>query len=350
MAMIFKEAFGTTKAGIPVDRYSMTNQAGMQVDILTYGAAIQKILIPVGDGRYTDVALGYNTLEDYENGSSNHGAFVGRYANRIKDASFTLDGVTYRLEANDGPNHLHGTYIRTVFGAHIENGALIMEYTSPDGEEGYPGTLQLKITYTLDEDNTLRMVYEAETDKATVINLTNHTYFNLRGQDGSTCADTVLTMQADSFAEGSAGNLPTGRFLPVDGTPMDFRKGRRIGDGLDLAYELPMNRSVCPKATIIPSYWKRRKAKKNGLPPRKTRPAPSVWTAGPPSPAYSSIPATMSMKTMWTTARPAAATLSTALSAWRPSTTPAAPIILSSRQRYCVPARITASPLPTDSP
>ena len=173
MAMIFKEAFGTTKAGIPVDRYSMTNQAGMQVDILTYGAAIQKILIPVGDGRYTDVALGYNTLEDYENGSSNHGAFVGRYANRIKDASFTLDGVTYRLEANDGPNHLHGTYIRTVFGAHIENGALIMEYTSPDGEEGYPGTLQLKITYTLDEDNTLRMVYEAETDKATVINLTN---------------------------------------------------------------------------------------------------------------------------------------------------------------------------------
>ena len=237
MAMIFKEAFGTTKAGIPVDRYSMTNQAGMQVDILTYGAAIQKILIPVGDGRYTDVALGYNTLEDYENGSSNHGAFVGRYANRIKDASFTLDGVTYRLEANDGPNHLHGTYIRTVFGAHIENGALIMEYTSPDGEEGYPGTLQLKITYTLDEDNTLRMVYEAETDKATVINLTNHTYFNLRGQDGSTCADTVLTMQADAFAEGSAGNLPTGRFLPVDGTPMDFRKGRRIGDGLDLTYE-----------------------------------------------------------------------------------------------------------------
>ena len=112
-----------------------------------------------------------------------------------------------------------------------------MEYTSPDGEEGYPGTLQIRITYTLEEDNTLRMVYEAETDKATVINLTNHTYFNLRGQDGSTCADTVLTMQADSFAEGSAGNLPTGRFLPVDGTPMDFRKGRRIGDGLDLAYE-----------------------------------------------------------------------------------------------------------------
>ncbi len=346
MAMIFKEAFGTTKAGIPVDRYSMTNQAGMQVDILTYGAAIQKILIPVGDGRYTDVALGYNTLEDYENGSSNHGAFVGRYANRIKDASFTLDGVTYRLEANDGPNHLHGTYIRTVFGAHIENGALIMEYTSPDGEEGYPGTLQLKITYTLDEDNTLRMVYEAETDKATVINLTNHTYFNLRGQDGSTCADTVLTMQADSFAEGSAAIFPPAGSSPW--TELPWTSGKAAESAT--VWILPMNRSVCPKATIIPSYWKRRKAKKNGLPPRKTRPAPSVWTAGPPSPAYSSIPATMSMKTMWTTARPAAATLSTALSAWRPSTTPAAPIILSSRQRYCVPARNTASPLPTDSP
>ena len=212
---------------------------------------------------------------------------IGRFGNRICKGKFILEGKEYNLAINNGVNHLHGGptgYHARVWDAEqIDDQTLKLRYFSPDGEEGYPGTLQLKITYTLDEDNTLRMVYEAETDKATV-------------------------------------------------------------------WILPMNRSVCPKATIIPSYWKRKKAKKNGLLRQRIRPAPSVWTAGPPSPAYSSIPATMSMKTMWTTARPAAATLSTALSAWRPSTTPAAPIILSSRQRYCVPARNTASPLPTDSP
>lgn len=221
--------FGATKAGDPVTRYTLENETGMQVSVLDYACIIQSILLPRPGAEPLDVVLGYDDLSGYEAGGCYFGSFVGRYANRIKGAQFQLNGQTYTLEKNDGNNHLHGIYCRQVFSGSVEDDWLVLRRASPDGEEGYPGALALEVRYRLNDQNGLEMEYLAQTDAPTVINLTNHSYFNLNGQDGSMILSHKLTLNADAFTEGDAETLPTGVILPVEGTPMDFRRGKEIG-------------------------------------------------------------------------------------------------------------------------
>ena len=229
--IITSAPFGVTKNGEAVTRWTLKNAAGMQADILDYGCTVQRILVPDSNGVPVDVALGYDDLAGYEQGSCFFGAFIGRYANRIKGAAFELNGRRYTLEKNDGENHLHGVYCTQVFAGEVEGDTLVFRRVSPDGEEGYPGTLTFAVRYRLTADNTLEMDYRAVTDADTVVNFTNHTYFNLNG--AGDILGHRLTIHADRFAEGNAETLPTGRILQVQGTPMDFRAGRVIGDGIN---------------------------------------------------------------------------------------------------------------------
>ena len=233
MATIFSEPFGFTKNGRAVTRYTLQNAAGMRVCVLDYGCTVQSIFVPDRAGKPRDVALGYDTVEEYEAGQAYFGAFVGRCANRIKDARFTLDGREYRLEKNDGENHLHGIFARSVFFAYAGD-ALYLHRGSPDGEEGYPGTLEVRVCYRLRADNALEIIYDADTDADTIVNFTNHTYFNLNGQDGSDVLSHELTLLSDRFLETGAQLIPTGAILPVGGTPMDFRRGKALGSEIDV--------------------------------------------------------------------------------------------------------------------
>ena len=235
MTDIRSERFGTTRAGREVLLWTLRSGAGAEVGVLSYGCTVQRILMPDRSGKQIDVALGYDTLGGYEDGTCYFGAFVGRYANRIKGARFTLNGKEYTLEKNDGENHLHGIYCRQVFDGAVEDDALVFRGVSPDGEEGFPGTLRFAVSYRLTEDNTLEIDYRAETDADTVLNFTNHTYFNLNG--GGDVRGHRLTVYADRFTEGDAQTLPTGRILRVGGTPMDFRSGRVIGEDIESDYE-----------------------------------------------------------------------------------------------------------------
>ena len=227
---ILSEPFGTTSAGEAVSRYTLRNDAGMEVAVLSYGCTVQRILVPDKNKNIVDVALGYDDLLSYERGTCFFGAFIGRYANRIKGSRFWLNGREYTLVKNDGDNHLHGVYANQVFDAEIDGDTLVFRRVSPDGEEGYPGTLTFEVRYRLTEGNALEMEYRARTDADTVLNFTNHTYFNLNG-----CGDILghrLTIHADRFTEGDAQTLPTGRIQRVIGTPMDFRSGRVIGENI----------------------------------------------------------------------------------------------------------------------
>ena len=232
MIRITSEPFGCTKEGRAVTRWTMANDAGMTVRVLAYGGTVQSILVPDRDGNPVDVVLGYDDLPGYEAGGCWFGAFVGRYANRIKGAAFTLNGKEYVLPKNDGPNHLHGTFERRVFDAAAEDGALVLRYVSPDGEEGYPGTLSLTLTYSLTEDNALRLDYRAVTAADTVVNLTNHSYFNLSGAGRGDVLGHLLRLDASRFTEGDEETTPTGRILPVEGTALDFRREKPIGKDL----------------------------------------------------------------------------------------------------------------------
>lgn len=241
MTSITAEPFGITRSGEAVTRYELRNAAGMCVRILNYGCTVQSIFVPDAAGKPRDVALGYDDLTSYEAGNCFFGAVVGRYANRIRGAAFTLDGRDCVLPKNDGENHLHGVMAHQVFSGGVEGDALVLRRTSPDGEEGFPGTLRVAVRYRLTEDNALSVTYDAQTDAPTVVNLTNHTYFNLNGQDGSTVLDHVLTLHAEEFTECDAQLIPTGRILPVTGTPMDFRTAKPIGTEIDAGFSQLQN-------------------------------------------------------------------------------------------------------------
>ena len=232
--MTRSDAFGITEDGQPVRRYILKNGNGMEVKTLNYGCTIQSILIPTGNGEKTDVVLGYDDINGYENGNCYFGAFVGRYANRIKGAQFSLNGKTYHLEKNDGNNHLHGVYSRQLFESRIEGESLVFSRVSPAGEEGYPGTLMMEIRYSLREDNALEIEYTATSDEDTVVNFTNHSYFNLNGKGD--ILKHRLFLDADRFTEGDEETIPTGEVLSVENTPMDFREGKCIGDNMDFSY------------------------------------------------------------------------------------------------------------------
>jgi aldose 1-epimerase len=236
---INKRSIGQTSSGVAIDEYTLTNASGAEVKIITYGGIITSLKVPDRQGTLANVVLGFDTLEDYLIKSPYFGCITGRFGNRIAKAKFTLDGNEYTLATNDGPNSLHGGNVgfdKRVWAAKevkSEAGAGIeLTYVSPDGEEGYPGTLSTKVVYTLTDENELRIDYIATTDKPTVVNLTNHTYFNLAGNGSGTIYDNILMINADRFTPVDSTLIPTGELAPVAGTPLDFRLPKRIGAGI----------------------------------------------------------------------------------------------------------------------
>ena len=237
---ITKEAFGTAN-GKQVDRYTLTNSRGMEVKILTYGGILQTIKVPDRRHRFTNVTLGFATLDEYiaTNNSPYFGALIGRYGNRIAKGQFQLNGTTYQLPINNPPNSLHGGTVgfdKLVWGAtpvqHRDSVALVLTLTSPDGDQGYPGTLAVQVTYTLDNRNQIRMDYRAHLvggNLKTVINLTNHAYWNLAGEGTGTIYDHQLKINASHYTPVDSTLIPTGEIPTVSGTPMDFRHSTAIG-------------------------------------------------------------------------------------------------------------------------
>ena len=233
---VSKGSFGQTKDGQAVDFYVLKNANGAMAKIINYGAIVTELCMPDRDGKMADVVCGFETLAEYEAGSPYFGAIVGRYGNRIAKGKFTLEGKEYTLATNNGENHLHGGDVgfdKKVWAAEsveTDNGVGVkLQYTSPDGEEGYPGTLASTVTYMLTNDNELKISYEATTDKATVINLTHHGYFNLGGHDSGDILDHVMMIAADRYTPVDEGLIPTGELDPVAGTVMDFTKPTAIG-------------------------------------------------------------------------------------------------------------------------
>ena len=234
---IFSRAYGVTEHGEAVTQYVMQSDSGVEVRVLNYGCIITHLLVPDRDRTPRDIVLGYDDLRSYERDTAGFGAFIGRYANRIKNAAFTLDGKIYTLEKNSGANHLHGVFSKRVFACTVSGNRLQLSYRSPDGEDGFPGTLDVGVTYTLDDNGIFSMTYDAQTDAPTVLNLTNHTYFNLNGAGSGTVKEQLLQIAADEFLEAADDICPTGHLLAVDRTPFDFRKLRRIGQGFPIASE-----------------------------------------------------------------------------------------------------------------
>lgn len=229
--------FGVTRSGEAVTVYTMTNASGMTVKVLDRGCIIQSILVPDKNGALVDVVLGYDTVDAYEDGTCFYGTFVGRYANRIAGSKFQLNGKTVRLTPNEGPNHLHGVHCTSFFYAVAEGNSLVMKRISPDGEEGYPGKLDITVTYTLTDDNALVMDYKATTDADTVVNFTNHSYFNLNGHTSGDADGQLLQIAASKVTAIGAGSLPTGNHFDVEGTPFDFRTAKPIGCDRDMTFE-----------------------------------------------------------------------------------------------------------------
>jgi aldose 1-epimerase len=227
--------FGKTPDGKSVELYTLTN-GKITAKVMTYGAILTELITPDRTGKPGDVVLGFESLEGYLKGHPYFGATVGRVANRVGGAKFTLDGKEYKLAANNGPNTLHGgvkAFDKVVWKAEDVSGpdgpAVKFTYKSPDGEEGFPGNLDVAVTYTVTASGELKLDYKATTDKATPVNLTNHTYFNLAGPGSGTILDHELTLHASMYTPGDAGMIPTGEIAPVKGTPLDFTTPTAIG-------------------------------------------------------------------------------------------------------------------------
>ncbi len=220
--------------GKAVNLYTLSNKSGVQVKITNYGGIVTSWMVPDKSGKQSSIVIGFDSLQGYLQKPPYFGALIGRYGNRIGNARFTLDGKTYTLAANDGKNHLHGGnkgYDKVVWDAAFSDRipALTLSYLSKDGEEGYPGNLNIKVTYTLTDDNELLIDYDAETDKATPVNLTNHCYFNLTGDVKNTILDHTLQIDADNYTPVDATLIPTGEIKSVKGTPFDFTTPEKIG-------------------------------------------------------------------------------------------------------------------------
>jgi aldose 1-epimerase len=231
--------FGKTPEGIPVDLYVLTN-GKMTAKVMTYGAILTELQVPDRDGKLGDVVLGFDNLASYLAGHPHFGATTGRVANRIAKGQFTLDGQVYKLAVNNGPNSLHGGlkgFDKKVWKAEDASGpagpAVKLTYTSPDGEEGYPGNLTATVTYTVTPDNELKLDYTAVTDKATPVNLTNHSYFNLAGPASGDILAHELMLAADQYTPADETLIPTGKLAPVKGTPLDFTSPTPIGSRFD---------------------------------------------------------------------------------------------------------------------
>jgi Galactose mutarotase and related enzymes len=268
---ITKKVFGKTKEGQEVYMYTLSNSNKMSADIITLGGVVVSLNVPDKNGRTADVVLGRDNVAGYEDGECYLGALIGRHGNRIENAEFELNGVTYKLAKNDGNNHLHGGikgFDRMLWDAEVikdgEEEALKLSYFSRDMEEGYPGNLSVVVTYKVTNDNGLCIHYSAKTDKDTVVNLTNHSYFNLSGNNSGTILDHEIYINADEYTVINSECIPTGEIAQVKGTPLDFTDMRRVGDrisaddiiirngnGYDHNYVLNTNRDLSKKAAEL---------------------------------------------------------------------------------------------------
>ncbi len=233
---IEKSPYGTTVEGIDVNEYTLSNQQGMEVSIINYGGIITSLTAKDKNGVYEDIVLGYNELSAYEKESPYFGAIIGRYGNRIAKGKFSIEGKEYTLAVNNGENHLHGGgkgFDKVVWGADTKSkdssASLIFTYLSKDMEEGYPGNLEVEVVYTLNNEDELSVTYKATTDKTTVINLTQHSYFNLSANFNNTILNHELILNSDSFLPVDNTLIPTGEYRDVTNTPFDFRTPKTIG-------------------------------------------------------------------------------------------------------------------------
>ncbi|MHC4179393.1 MAG: aldose epimerase family protein, partial [Planctomycetota bacterium] len=239
-ASVEKSPVGKTPDGAPVDQYTLTNASGLEVKVLTYGAMITTVKVPDRKGKFESVTLYLDPPRDYLSRRGVLGTVIGRYANRIAGAGFVLDGTEYKLSPNAGGNHIHGGrngFHTLVWKAEptrdAEGVGVKLMHTSPDGHEGYPGTLAVEVVYTLTDENQLKMEYVARTDKPTHVNLTNHAYWNLAGAGSGDVFGHVLLLSADRYLPADKRKIPTGELKPVKGTPMDFTRPMTIGSRIE---------------------------------------------------------------------------------------------------------------------
>lgn len=235
------EAFGTTKDGQQVKKYILENGKGMKAVVLNLGAGLAELWVPDQDGALRDVVWGYEKAEDYEVNGPDFGAIVGRNANRIGGAVITIAGKDYTLAKNNGENNLHSGpdmyFTRMWKGIVADDNKVEFSLHSPDGDQGYPGNADITVSYTLTDDGELQIVYQGKADQDTIFNLTNHSYFNLDGQESDSVLEQKVWLDADAFTPGDAGLIPTGEIQDVTGTPMDFRTEHMIGERIDADYE-----------------------------------------------------------------------------------------------------------------
>ncbi|MFL0268676.1 aldose epimerase family protein [Candidatus Clostridium radicumherbarum] len=238
---IEKKYFGSMADGIEVYSFILTNSKGTAVEIINFGGIVRSLKLPNDKGSFDDVVLGFDKLEDYMKEGPYFGAIIGRYANRIAKGSFNLNGTEYKLKVNNGSNHLHGGlkgFDKVIWEPRVlESESLELSYISKDMEEGYPGNLEVKVTYTLTDDNSLKIDYFALTDKDTIVNLTNHSYFNLSGHASGNILNHKVYINADKFTAAYKDSIPTGELRGVVGTPMDFTKLKKVGDEINSSYE-----------------------------------------------------------------------------------------------------------------
>ena len=237
---IEKKEFGTTEDNVTVYQFVLSNKNGMEISVINYGGIITSLKAKDRNGKYQDIVLGFNSLPPYEDENPYFGALIGRYGNRIANGNFKLDGQSYKLDINNPPNHLHGGlkgFHKVVWNPkeilNDRNVSLELTYLSKHMEEGYPGNLDVKVTYTLNNKDELSVFYEAETDKKTIINLTQHSYFNLSGDFSEDILDHQIKINADAFLPVDETLIPTGEIRSVLGSPFDFRKSKLIGQDID---------------------------------------------------------------------------------------------------------------------
>lgn len=286
MEGVVRDGFGVASDGRPISRYTLTNRRGSRARVIDWGATLTELWVPDREGTLGDVVLGFDDFGAYERNEPYFGCTIGRVANRIGGARFSLDGVDYRLAANDGPNHLHGGscgFDKAIWTGREEPGAegpaVTFEHTSPDGDEGYPGTLSVALTILLDCEDALHLDYRARTDAATPVNLTHHSYWNLAGA-GDVLAHE-LRLAADRYTEAGPQLVPTGRLLPVAGTPFDFRRlkpiGRDIGR-LGLGYDHNFVLGDATRAEAVPAGKLRDPASGRCMTFRTSEPGVQLYT------------------------------------------------------------------------
>lgn len=238
---VVKEKFGTARNGKEVYAFTISNANGVQAKIINFGAILVSLLVPDKDGKLEDVVLGYDSLEEYYGNGSFFGATIGPSANRIGGASFEIDGKTYQIDVNDGPNNLHSHmengYHKQVWDAVEGDNSVTLTLEAKDGEMGFPGNKKITMVYSLSEDNALKLAYHVSADADTIVNLTNHTYFNLAGHKAGKIEDHLLQLHAGNYTPVVPGAIPTGEIQPVAGTPMDFTKMKPIGQDINADFE-----------------------------------------------------------------------------------------------------------------